>query len=444
MAMTLRDGLRADQSPRIAFVGAGGKTTAMFTLARQLPGLVVCLNTAHLAVDQAKLADHHVITTGEKAILEAFGAVNTGVLLFTGPENDHGKLKGVPPGVAEKIKEWADAHHLTVLVEADGSRMLPLKAPAEHEPPIPEWVNHVVSMFGLSVLGRPLTGEHVFRPEIFAEITGSELGRPVELDQILLYAQNQSGALKNIPMGARRTLFANQLDTCSTPQEDLFGALCTVLPSFDAVLAGSAHNPAGQVQWRREKIAGIVLAAGRSKRMGQVKQLLQWHGKPLVRHVTETAVQAGLDQVIVVIGSAADEVEAALAGLPVKIVFNQNWESGQASSILTGMSCLHEQCGGAVFLLSDMPHVPADLIEKELEILRRENTPIICPRVGGRRANPVLFDRQTFPALMELTGDSGGRILFDRYPIRWLEWDDPAILKDIDTPEDFSDLVQGG
>src|SRR5574340_378270 len=121
MAMSLRDGLRADRSSRIAFAGAGGKTIAMFTLARQLPGPVVCLNTAHLAVEQASLADFHVITIDEKTIYAAFEMVKAGVLLFTGPEDDRGRLTSVSPDAAEKIKALADAHNLPVLIEADGS-----------------------------------------------------------------------------------------------------------------------------------------------------------------------------------------------------------------------------------------------------------------------------------------------------------------------------------
>jgi len=91
-----------------------------------------------------------------------------------------------------------------------------------------------------------------------------------------------------------------------------------------------------------------------------------------------------------------------------------------------------------------MPQIPPSLIQAELEIHRREFVSIICPRVDNRRGNPVLFDRQTFTALGDLSGDSGGRILFDRFPIHWLDRNDPEILRDIDTPADYQDLSQGG
>ncbi len=443
MAMCLRDGLRAERSSRIAFAGAGGKTTAMFTLARQLTEPVICLNTAHLAVEQAQLADHHIFSDSDDTIRDVFRAFRKGMLLFTGQEEKPGRLSGVPASTALKIKDLADLYNVPILVEADGARMLPLKAPAAHEPPIPDWVEHVVYLVGLSVIGKPLTDEHVFRAEIFSELTGVEPGKPIELAAVVKYANNPLGGLKNIPAGARRTLFANQLDACSLPREEVFRTLHTASTAYDSVLAGSLLQPDEEIEWRREGIAGIVLAAGGSKRMGRVKQLLAWKGKPLVRHVAETAIAAGLDPVVVVTGCATEQVERALVGLPVKVIFNPEWERGQASSIRAGLDVLPGQRGGAVFLLSDMPQVPPALIEAELEIHQREAVSIICPRVGVQRTNPVLFDRQTFPALHALTGDSGGRALFDRVPIRWLDWDDPDLLRDIDTPEDYREFIKG-
>jgi len=127
--------------------------------------------------------------------------------------------------------------------------------------------------------------------------------------------------------------------------------------------------------------------------------------------------------------------------VPITIIHNRDWETGQASSVRAGVNALPNNCGGVVFLLSDMPQIPVGLIQNELHLHQNEAAAVICPRVKGQRANPAFFDRQTFPALMQLTGDSGGRTLFDRYPVRWLEWDDPGILLDIDTPQDYQDFI---
>lgn len=443
MPMRLVEGLRAGRKSRVAFAGAGGKTTALFTLARQLPGPVICLNTTHLAVDQAQHADIHHILTGPGQAARLMENTSSGVLLFSGPEDGRGRLLGVPLEITNEIKATADMLEIPLLIEADGSRRHPLKGPADHEPPIPDWVTQVVYMFGLSVVGRPLTGEHVFRPEIFAQLSGARLERQVELEHIVRYLVHPQGGMKNVPPNAQKTMFANQSDQFPFPQPGWNDLLAKLVPTFDTVLVGSLHDPVSQIHWRYEQVAGIVLAAGGSERMGKIKQLLTWQGKPLVRHAVETAIHAGLKPVIVVTGAAASEVSSAVADLPVEIVHNESWRSGQAGSIRAGVEALPRHSGGAVFLLSDMPRVPVDLIKREVDLHRQEPAFIICPQVGERRGNPVLFDRQTFGALRGLTGDSGGRKLMEHYPVRWIEWNDTGILQDIDTPQDFQNLEKG-
>ena len=108
-----------------------------------------------------------------------------------------------------------------------------------------------------------------------------------------------------------------------------------------------------------ESVAGIILAAGASQRMGQPKPLLLWRGKPFVCHVARTALDAGLTPVVIVIGAHAEEVWAALADLPVEIVYNPNWAEGQSTSVQAGLQSLPPETDAAVFLLADQPHIPA-------------------------------------------------------------------------------------
>ena len=443
--MRLLEALRAGSQSRIAFVGAGGKTTAMFSLARQLTAPVICLNTAHLAVEQAQLADKHLIIRELSEIDALFQSPQAGVTLITGPSDSRGRLKGLATATVEKIKTYADEYHLPILVEADGSRMLPLKAPAAHEPPISAWVEQVVVVVGLSGLGKPLTGRWVYQPELFARLSGAQPEQPILIRHLVAALLHPQGGLKNIPAGARRAVLANQLDACSLPVAELYRELAELLREFGAVMAGSVQSAdAKQVKWRCEPVGGVVLAAGESIRMGTVKQLLPWRGKPLIRHVAEKALAGGLDPVVVVTGAAAEGIENAVAGLPVVLVRNRNWESGQASSIRAGVQALKDRCGAAVFLLSDMPQIPLNLIEAELEIHRREPVEIVVPRVKGQRTNPVLFDRSTFGELAALEGDTGGRALFARHPLRWLDLEDTRALLDVDTPADYQRLVDEG
>jgi len=190
-----------------------------------------------------------------------------------------------------------------------------------------------------------------------------------------------------------------------------------------------------------ESIAGIILAAGASQRMGQPKPLLLWHGKPFICHVARTALDAGLAPVVIVTGAHAEEVRAALADLPVEIVYNPNWAEGQSTSVRTGLQALPPETTAAIFLLADQPHIPAALVRALLEQHVQTRAPIVAPLIGEQRGNPVLFDRSTFPDLMSLHGDAGGRLIFSRYPAAYVPWHDPNLLLDVDTLEDYERLL---
>jgi molybdenum cofactor cytidylyltransferase len=96
-----------------------------------------------------------------------------------------------------------------------------------------------------------------------------------------------------------------------------------------------------------------------------------------------------------------------------------------------------------VYLLADQPHVSKELLSSLVELHATTFAPLVAPEVQGQRGNPVLFDRQTFPALFALEGDVGGRPLFSRYKAIRLPWHDPSILLDIDSPEDYRQLLEG-
>jgi molybdenum cofactor cytidylyltransferase len=191
-----------------------------------------------------------------------------------------------------------------------------------------------------------------------------------------------------------------------------------------------------------EPTAGIILAAGGSKRFGQAKMLLPWRGKPLVRHAAETALAAGLDPVVVISGAEAEGVRLALTGLDVRFAENPDWASGQSTSVRRGIESVGDEAGSAVFLLADQPFATPGLLLELIKAHQRTLSPVIAPRVEGRRANPVLFDRDTFADLAQLSGDTGGRAIFDRYGVEYLDWDDPKLLLDVDTPDDYHSLQE--
>jgi molybdenum cofactor cytidylyltransferase len=346
--------------------------------------------------------------------------------------------------VLDRLLALANDHHLPLLVEADGARRLPVKAPGEHEPALPPFAEVVVVVAGLSALGKPLTAEWVHRPERFAELTGQQPGSvitPGSLTRVLLDPQ---GGLKNIPPGARRLVLLNQADTVAL-QSLAQGMAPELLGGYSAVIVAALAPPAGiesGVFAVHEQIAGIILAAGSGSRFGQLKQLLEWHGEPLVRHVARTAQTAGLSPVVVVCGAGAGAVQSALEGLDVICLENDAWQQGQSSSLQAGLGALPEQVGAALFLLADLPQTPATLVRALVERHAQTLAPVVAPLIDGQRGNPVLFDRVTFPDLLKLRGDVGGRAIFSRYSISWVPWHDPTLLLDVDHPEDYRKLLE--
>jgi molybdenum cofactor cytidylyltransferase len=168
-----------------------------------------------------------------------------------------------------------------------------------------------------------------------------------------------------------------------------------------------------------------------------------------VRQVAETALHAELGPVVVVTGFHAADVEAALNGLPVQIVHNQQYQQGQSTSTRAGVQALtypppySGMAGAAIFLLADQPQIPADVIRALVESHGQNMQAILAPLVlEERRANPVLFDRDTFPDLMQLTGDVGGRGIFDKHRVEYLPWHDDILLFDVDKPEDYQRLKE--
>ncbi|MBL8103161.1 MAG: putative selenium-dependent hydroxylase accessory protein YqeC [Anaerolineales bacterium] len=420
----------------ISLVGAGGKTTALFQLARQTPAApsVIVTATTHFGVWQIPLADHHIIA---KSVDDLLDFPEKGVILVTG-EIENNRTEPVANAILNWLREKHKKQGIPLLIEADGSRQKPLKAPAEHEPPIPEFSEVAIVVAGLSAIGKPLTEEFVHRPEIFSRLTNLEIGQTITPNEVVAFLTHLEGGQKNIPPNARRIAFLNQADT---PELQSIGGDMAreLLNHFDSAIVGSLQQNSFRAI---EHTAGIILAAGQATRYGSPKQLLEWKGRPFVRCVAETALQAGLWPVVVVTGFHSTEVESCLKDLPVEIIHNPEYMQGQSTSIKTGIAAMPQKVGSALFLLADQPQIPGDVIRALMETHTKELHPIIAPLVlEERRANPVLFDRVTFPELMQLTGDIGGRAIFSKYKVEYIPWHDDILLLDVDKPEDYQKLI---
>lgn len=191
------------------------------------------------------------------------------------------------------------------------------------------------------------------------------------------------------------------------------------------------------------KIAGIILAAGESSRLGTPKQLLLWRGETLLASVVHLALKSKLDPIIVVTGYQGLEIGLTLAGLgKVMVTVNTHWAEGQSTSIRSGLDSLDiwKDIDACIFFMSDQPQIPVRLVKKIIKKYIHDRPMIVAPRVEGRRGNPVLFDHSTFKALRKSEGNEGGRRLFEEYPVTYVEWKDASILIDVDTLDDYQKL----
>ncbi len=190
------------------------------------------------------------------------------------------------------------------------------------------------------------------------------------------------------------------------------------------------------------RVAAVVLAAGRSTRMGAVnKMLAEIGGKPLVRIAAEQALASRASPVIVVTGHERERVEQALAGLPVRFVHNPDYAEGLGTSLRTGIAAVPAEADGAIVCLGDMPQVDSGLIDKLLAAFDPERGGlVVVPSIDGRRGNPVVWSRRFFNDLMAITGDIGARYLIGQYAEAVVEVPlaSDAALIDIDTPESLS------
>lgn len=196
-------------------------------------------------------------------------------------------------------------------------------------------------------------------------------------------------------------------------------------------------------------IFGVLLAAGMSSRMGRPKQLLEWRGRPMVRHVAEQALASRLSGLVVVTGADATAARAALVGLdgPVQTVENSDYAAGQAGSLRAGLSVLPGSTEAALVLLVDQPLVTPALIDAVLDAYEADRSCLaVVPSYQGRRGNPVLLAAPLFAELASLAGDVGARAVLERHADRvcWLDVDDPAAVTDVDTPEAYRGLHGAG
>jgi molybdenum cofactor cytidylyltransferase len=452
--MDLATALRIEPKDVVAFVGGGGKTSAMFRLAAEIVaagGQVVTSTTTRIFAAQIALAPRHVAVDAAPgawpAALAAIGAAlaETRHVLVTGPvEPGSGKAPGVPFAFIAHLQALPAAP--VILLEADGSRMRPFKAPAAHEPVIPPQTTLVVPIVGADVFGSPLDDVRVHRPDQVAQLAGVPLGTPVTPALVAAVLTHPEGGLKHVPPLARVVVVINKLDRpAALPPAREAAALLLASPRVSAVALGAVatDSPIAEV-WGG--VAAVVLAAGRSTRMGQPKQLLPWGSTTLLADVIARLQTSPVSQVIVVTGHERAAVEAAAllaiqpGGPPVTFAHNPDYAHSElARSLQSGLAALPPTCQALLVVLADQPDLDPAVVAQLIARWRSTRAAVVAPFFGAQRGHPMLFDRSLWPHIRALPPEANPRQLLQTAgPIERVPVDTDAVLRDLDTPEAYA------
>jgi molybdenum cofactor cytidylyltransferase len=187
-------------------------------------------------------------------------------------------------------------------------------------------------------------------------------------------------------------------------------------------------------------IAGVVLAAGLSRRMGQPKMILPWGDHTVIGHVVATLQNAGISSILVVTGGSAGLVKTALANFQVSTVFNPNYANGDMLfSIHTGLAALAEEIQAVLVVLGDQPQIEEKTVRDMLDLYNRDKPRLLVPSYHMRRGHPWLIEKSLWPDILTLAPPATMRDFFQQHNqmIRYMQVETASVLSDLDTPEDY-------
>jgi molybdenum cofactor cytidylyltransferase len=190
-------------------------------------------------------------------------------------------------------------------------------------------------------------------------------------------------------------------------------------------------------------ISAILLAAGQSKRMGELKQLMPFGQSTIVEQAVDNLLGSAVDEVIVVVGYKAEDVIKAIAAKSIKLVINPDYEQGMSTSIIAGLKLVRGKVQGVMLAMGDQPLVDSQTINRLIEEFYNHDKGIAVPTYQGRRGHPIIFAIQYKEQLLKLRGDVGGRQIIKDHPDDVLEVavDSESIVADFDTTDDYQSYV---
>ncbi len=421
----------------VAFTGAGGKTSLMFALAGALPGKIVLTTTTRMAREQIQFAAESI-----PAAISRYPSISsiacTRITAIIGPDVEEDKVAGVGLEVPGQLLAQPDVSF--VLVEADGARYLPLKAPADHEPALPAGANLVVPVSGIDALGKPIAAT-AHRPQLAAALLGKDENDLVEALDLATLTTHAQGGLKSVPPTARVIPTINKVENKAQLEAARSTARAMLGESrIQQVLIAAAERPDPVVEVHK-RVTAVILAAGQSTRMGRSKMLLPWGETTVLGRTIENSQQSAVFDTLLISGAQAADVAEIAGAAAVPVLFNENYVAGEMlSSLNTAVRHLSPQIAAVLVILGDQPLVEAGTINQILAAFWRGEGEIIAPQFAGRRGNPVLIGRRFFDELLALPAGAAPRDLLRKHPPLLLPTASESVLLDIDDPQEYERL----
>ncbi len=427
----------------VAFTGAGGKTSTLIALGHELAeaGLrVLATTTTRISTDQLDLMPYSTRLDTSMAAVSLALNDHRFVFLYGGIRQN--KVYGAD---CEQIPLFLDSVDSDVLlIEADGARSLPLKAPRAHEPVIPAETTLVVPVASLSVLGQPFDEQHVYNAQAIDDRYGFGIGNRVKSPWVAQVVRDPELGLKGVPDKARVIALLNQVPVHGylRGRARMIAQMILRSTRVYGVALGSVRGsePVHEVQ---RHVGAIVLAAGLSRRMGQPKVLLPWTDRQtVIEHILTQLLLAKVEHTTVVTGHRANDVRLLAARLGADAIYNPDYASGEMlSSLKAGLLAQPPHISAALVVLGDQPRIQARIVAQVLAAYAEGAGEIVAPSYQMRRGHPILIDRRYWQDILNLPADGAPRDVIDRYKDRtgYVTVDTDSVLRDIDTPDDYRD-----
>lgn len=425
----------------VALIGAGGKTSIMVGLGYELAEMgwrVLATTTTRIGADQLSLMPQSLpypVDSGE--VSKALGAYR---FVFLHGDMRQGKVYGPPPEWISHLLDSVDSDVL--LVEADGARGLPLKAPLPHEPVIPAGTSLVVLVASLSVLGQPLDEDHVYNAQAMIDRYGFYPGSRVKSPWVAQILRDEEIGLRGIPEKARVLVFLNQTPAYGylRARARLIARLILRSPRVNGVALGAVRGAERVLEVQRP-VGAVVLAAGMSTRMGQSKVLLPWaEGKTIIEHIIEQLILTRVDHIVVVTGHQSAQVKRLVSRYDVEVVYNRSYRTGEmVSSLKSGLNALPGHLAAAMVVLGDQPRLQPKVIYQVMMAYAEGQGSIIAPRYEKQRGHPILIDRRYWPEILALGSDGAPRDVISAHQdqLAFVDVDTDSVVSDVDTPQDY-------